>query len=64
MAHGQNARGWLLGNKEFYSKRPLSYYPVNKVNKKICHGIERARERELILDELRKLVAFEGGFNI
>ena len=55
MAHGKNARGKGHYWKEFYSRRPLSYYSKTKANKRICHGIERAQERELILKEKREI---------
>ena len=65
MAHGKNAQGkGYLIFKEFSARRPMDYFNISKANKRLCHRIERARERELILDELRKLIAFEGGFNV
>lgn len=52
MAHGQNAIGCKLGNKSFQSRRPLHCYPTNKVNKELCHRIERSVYRREIEIEL------------
>ena len=64
MAHGKNAEynSFTHWYKDFNSRRPLKWFPVSKANKKICHRIERAQERRLILEEAKELVSMEGGF--
>ena len=54
MAKGGNAqRHW---GKEFFKRRPLSYYSINKKNKALCHRIERAKEKELLLREEKEII--------
>lgn len=53
MAQGENAKFKL--KRDFYSRRPLSYFSRNKVNKVLCHRIERARERVLLLEEKKDI---------
>lgn len=41
--------------KDLWSPRPMRWQPANKVNKVLCHRIERAQELQLIHRELQAL---------
>ena len=56
MAHGENAKN--TQGKEWWSRRPLKWTSVRakgmKAWKKILHGIERAKSKQLIKKELNE----------
>jgi hypothetical protein len=47
---GAKGPGW-----EYWSRRPCSGWNPSKEHKQITHQIERAREKELIQDEIREM---------
>jgi hypothetical protein len=46
---------YFTDQKDLWSPRPMRFWASNKKNKVMCHRIERAWERELILWELKQL---------
>lgn len=61
MAHGEKTRSKAWKNMDFYARRPMSHTPyshragTNKKTKRLCHGMERARERKLVQEEKEAL---------
>lgn len=51
----RKASGW----KDLWSPRPMRWQPSTKVNKVLCHRIERAQELTLIQRELKSYYADE-----
>jgi len=48
---GHSLNGTKGGGYEYWSKRPGPRSPGKK-NKRICHSMERAAERELVREEI------------
>jgi hypothetical protein len=47
---GEKVPGW-----EYWSRRPCNGFNPSKEHKVIAHQIERAREKELLQDEIKEM---------
>ena len=47
-----NRTCYFTDQKDFWTPRPMRFWPSNKANKKMCHQIERMWERALVRKEL------------